>query len=43
MKDVPSLPPKYPRKVQEGPAMDYTDKNLAIPKPSGKKKKGKRK
>lgn len=29
--------------TKEGPPMDYTDKNLAFPKPSGKKKKGRKK
>lgn len=28
---------KYPRKVKEGPGMDYT--SVAFPKPKGKKKK----
>lgn len=32
----------YPKKVSEGPAMDYMDSNLAFPKSGKKKKKGKK-
>ena len=35
------LPEKYPKRVTEGKAMDYTDSNLAFPKTGKKKSKSK--
>jgi hypothetical protein len=41
-KPIPSkLPEKYPKHVTEGSPMDYTDSNLAFPKPTKKKAKKK--
>jgi hypothetical protein len=39
MKVVKPLPAKLPKTQMEGPAMDYTDPNLAFPKPAKKAKK----
>ena len=40
MKGVPDIPAKYPKKVKEGPGMDYS--GLPFAKPSKKKKGNKR-
>jgi hypothetical protein len=42
VKKVPSsLPSKFPKNVEEGKSMDYSDSNLAFPKPKKKEKKSK--
>lgn len=35
----PNLPEKYPKKVEKGRQMDYSDSSLAFPKPKKKTKK----
>lgn len=38
--DIRNLPALFPKKAKEGKQMDYTSSDLAFPKPTKKKKKG---